>query len=272
MKKQLKKIVSQLFPKGARKELLKVRYYNVFKPKGVVYQIIDNKGKVAYKTSISNISLITNESLYLMINDFSYYQHFYKVKTGDIVVDAGANCGYLSIFFSKLVGENGRIFAFEPDKFNIDRMEKNIDLNKDLIDNITIEDLLLWDKNELTDFYEAGTEGSSAVWMPDKEHCVKKQAVTIDSWVKKNNIQMLDFIKMDIEGAEIEALDGAVETIKKYKPNFTIASYHIVNGEQTFIKVEAFFRKMNYPFKTIKFKDDEIITFAGPNLEYKAPL
>ncbi len=267
MKKSIKKILSLFVPKGNAKEKIKIYYYNLLTPSDFNFGATFENTKIIYKTNIQDISLITNESLYLMINDFSYYQHFYKVKPGDIVIDAGANCGYLSIFFSKLVGGTGRIFAFEPDKFNIDRMEKNIDLNKDLTDNITIEDLLLWDKNELIDFYEAGTEGSSAVWMPDKEHCVKKQAITIDSWVKKNNLEKLDFIKMDIEGAEIEALDGAVETIKKYRPNFTIASYHIVNGEQTFIKVEAFFRKMNYPFKTIKFKDNEIITFAGPNLK-----
>ena len=161
----------------------------------------------------------------------------------------------------------GKVFAFEPDKFNIERIQKNKALNEGLTDNIIIEDLLLWDKNELIDFYEAGTVGSSAVWMPDTEHCVKKQAVTIDDWVKNNGIQKLDFIKMDIEGAEIEALDGCVETIKTLKPNFAIASYHIVNGEKTHIKLEQFFTSINYPFKTVKFKGNEIITFAGPNLK-----
>ncbi|MES2411765.1 MAG: FkbM family methyltransferase [Bacteroidota bacterium] len=267
MRKQLKKSISKLFPKGNSKELLKLRYYSIFKPKSVAYELIDNKGKTAYKTSFGDIALITNEAIYPMIEDFGYYQHFYKVKPGDSVIDAGANCGYLSIFYSKLVGDMGKVFAFEPDKFNIDRMKKNIELNTDLTNNIIIEDLLLWDKNEMVDFYEAGTEGSSAVWKPYTEQLVKKQTITIDSWVKKNNIQKLDFIKMDIEGAEIEALDGAVETIKTLNPNFTIASYHMVNGERTFIKVEAFFRKMGYPFKTVKFKGNEIITFAGPNLK-----
>jgi hypothetical protein len=125
---------------------------------------------------------------------------------------------------------------------------------------------LLWDKNELIDFYEAGTVGSSAVWKPDNEHCVKKQAVTIDSWVVNNNINKLDFIKMDIEGAELEALDGCRATIKTLKPNFSIASYHVVNGEQTYIKVEQFFNNMNYPCKTVHFRGTEIITFAGSNL------
>lgn len=267
MKKALKKILSQLVPKGNAKERLKLFYYRLLKPKNVAFDLVDTNGKVTYKTAFQNLFLVTNEALYPIVDDFNYYQHFYKVKNEDIVIDAGANCGHLSVFFSKLVGQNGKVFAFEPDKFNINRIKHNMSLNPDLTDNIVIQDLLLWDKNELIDFYEAGTVGSSAVWMPDKEHCVKKQAVTIDDWVKDNVITKLDFIKMDIEGAEIEALDGCVETIKKLKPNFAIASYHIVNGEKTYIKVEQFFKNRNYPFKTVKFRGNEIITFAGPNLK-----
>ena len=136
-------------------------------------------------------------------------------------------------------------------------------LNKGLADNIKIEELLLWNENKLVDFHEAGTVGSSAVWIPDTDKCVQKEAIRIDDWVSKNKIKKLDFIKMDIEGAEIEALDGCVQTIEKLKPNFAIASYHIVDGAPTYIKVEKFFQKMNYPYKTVRFRKNEIITFAG---------
>lgn len=267
MKKAIKKIISKLVPKGDTKETVKLFYYSLFKPKNVEFELVDNNGAVAYKTTFRGLSLFTNEALYPIVEDFNYYQHSYKVKADDVIIDAGANCGHLSIFFSKLVGPNGKIFAFEPDIFNIERIIKNKNLNPDLPDNIFIEDLLLWDKNELIDFYEAGTVGSSAVWMPDNEQCVKKQAVSIDSWVVTNNIHKLDFIKMDIEGAEIEALNGCSVTIKTLKPNFAIASYHMVNGEQTYIKVEQFFNAMNYPCQTVKFRGTEIITFAGSNLK-----
>jgi FkbM family methyltransferase len=263
MKKSIKKVLSKITPKGETKEKIKLFYYSLLKPKNVLFEIVKKENKVVYKTTFDTLSLLTNEALYPIVDDFYYYQHFYKVKTGDFIIDAGSNCGHISIFFSKLIGENGKIFAFEPDKFNIERISKNINLNPELFDNIKIQDLLLWNKNEKIDFYEAGTVGSSAVWLPDNEHSVKKQATTIDSWVINNEIKQLDFIKMDIEGAEIEALEGAIETIKTLKPNFAIASYHIVNGEPTYIKVEQFFKKMNYPFKTITFRGNEIITFAG---------
>jgi FkbM family methyltransferase len=263
MIKKIKKIISALFPNGNLKEQIKLVFYSINRPKHTSYELVKEEGKTAFKTTFEQVSLITNEALYFIVPDFNYYQHFYKVKADDIVLDAGANCGHLSIFFSKLVGKEGLVYAFEPDVINIERINRNKQLNKDLFDNIKIEELLLWDENKLVDFYEAGTVGSSAVWIPDADKCVQKQAVRIDDWVLKNNIKKLDFIKMDIEGAEIEALVGCVQTIEALKPNFAIASYHIVNGEPTYIKVEAFFKKMNYPYQTVRFRKNEIITFAG---------
>lgn len=264
MKKKIKKIISTLFPSGDLKEQIKLVYYSINKPKYTSYEVLkSDANKVVFKTVFKEVSLITNEALYFIVPDFNYYQHFYKVKANDVVLDAGANCGHLSIFFSKLVGKNGIVYAFEPDNFNIGRIITNKQLNKDLFDNIKIEELLLWDENKLVDFYEAGTVGSSAVWIPDSDKCVQKEAVRIDDWVIKNNIKKLNFIKMDIEGAEIEALVGCVQTIENLKPNFAIASYHIVNGEPTYIKVEEFFKKLNYPYQTVRFRGNEIITFAG---------
>lgn len=268
MKKHIKKIISKLFPKGDAKEQIKLVYYGINKPKHTSYKLVKGKeNKTTFKTTFKEISMTTNEALYFIVPDFNYYQHFYKVKANDVVLDAGANCGHLSIFFSKLTGKGGIVYAFEPDKFNIERINNNIELNQDLPNNIKIEELLLWNENKMIDFYEVGTVGSSAVWIPDTDKCVQKEAVRIDDWVVKNNIKKLDFIKMDIEGAEIEALDGCIQTIENLKPNFAIASYHIVNGEATYIKVEEFFKKINYPHQTVRFPKNEIITFAGSSIK-----
>lgn len=268
MKKKIKKIISAIFPSGGIKEKIKLCYYSINKPKDTFYELVQGTGtSVAYKTTFQDLVMITNEALYFIAPDFNYYQHFYKVKENDVILDAGANCGHLSILFSKLTGKGGIVYAFEPDTYNLKRIDRNIDLNKDLPGNIKIENLLLWNENKWIDFYEAGTVGSSAVWIPNSDKCVKKEAVRIDDWVANNDIKKLDFIKMDIEGAEIEALDGCLQTIKNLTPNFAIASYHVVNGEQTYIKVEEFFKNNNYPYKTIRFTGNEIITFAGSALK-----
>ena len=267
MKKLLKKVISKFFPRGDFKENVKLMYYNLSNPSKASFELVQTNNGLYYKTNFQDFSLITNEALYPIVADFNYYQHFYKVKENDVVIDAGANCGHLSIFFSKSVGKNGIIYAFEPDSFNVKRINENILLNTDLIGNIKIEDLLLWNENKLVDFHENGTVGSSAVWIPKVAKCVKKEAIRIDDWITNNSIKKLDFIKMDIEGAEIEALEGCTETIQNLRPNFAIASYHIVNGEQTYIKVEVFFKMHNYPYRTVTFSKDEIITFAGESIK-----
>ena len=263
IKKIIKKILSFIIPKGYTKEKIKLIFYNFNKPKNTVFEILKIQNKTIFKTTFGETTLLTNEGLYTIAEDFNYYEHFYKTKNSDIVLDAGANVGHLSIFFSKKVGTTGQVHCFEPDKYNIEAFKKNIELNKGIESNIFIHDLLLWNENKMIDFEEAGSVGSSAVWFSGKNNVIKKQAITIDSWVTNNDIKQLDFIKMDIEGAEIEALDGCVETIERLKPNFAIASYHIVNDKPTYIKVESFFKKMNYTCKTITFRDNEIITFAG---------
>lgn len=267
IKKKIKKAISFFVPKGYTKEVIKLSFYQSFRKRGVAFDIVKKEGKVIYKTTYNETTLFTKEALYPIVDDFYYYQYFYTVKSGDVVIDAGANLGHISLFYSKNVGGKGKVYCFEPDKFNVQSLKQNLQLNTDLPDNIVIEDLLIWNKNTLIDFEEAGTVGSSAVWFSGNANVVKKQAVTLDSWAKEKKLTRLDMIKMDIEGAEIEALDGCVAIIKEFKPNFAIASYHIVNGEPTYIKVEAFFKKMNYPHKTVTFRGNEIITFAGLNVK-----
>lgn len=253
------------------KEFLKIYFYNVFfHPKDIKYKLIIDRTRensslkdLIYKTKIHSTSIITNEALYHISPDFDYYQNYYQIKQNDIVLDAGANCGHLSIYFSKKVGSGGTIFAVEPDIMNIERIKKNMSLNSDLSNNIIIQEFLLWNENTVIDFHEAGTVGSSAIWIPDINNVVKKQAIKIDDWVVMNNLNKLDFIKMDIEGAEIEALEGCINTILSMKPNFAIASYHVVNNEPTYIKLEKFFSDLMYPFKTVTFRGNETITFAG---------
>jgi len=249
-------------PKGDLKEKVKMLFYNVVAKNGTSFALVPGK-TMLYKTRWNGLDFTTIDALYSIVPDFDFYTHFHKIKSDDIVIDAGANNGYVTLCFSKLVGKSARVYAFEPDSINIARIKENIALDQSLDDNIVIEDLLLWNENTWVDFYEAGTVGSSAVWKPEGEKLVKKEAVSIDQWVKRNNITKLDFIKMDIEGAEIEAMDGCVETLKTLAPDFAIASYHIVNGEPTYVKLEEFFRKHNYPCRTLTFKKNEIITFAG---------
>ncbi len=241
---------------------LKLKYYN-FKIKGFSFFL--HKG-IYCSTDNNSWKIFTNTPLYFIVKDVNRYEQFYKVSKGDLVIDAGANEGILTLIYSKKVTSSGKVFAFEPDIINIKTFYYNLSLNKNT-SNIKLFKKGLWNRTDTIDFYEAGTVGSSVFYQEKKS--VKKfiSAISIDDFVASEKIKKLDFIKMDIEGAEIKALDGAYDTIRSLKPNFSIASYHIIENEATYKKVENFFNEMNYPCKTIFYEDGEIITYAGPTLD-----
>lgn len=265
IKKTIKKGISSLVPQGLFKESIKCNWYNLLSKKKVHYSFAKHDKTLVYHTKFDKFTFNTNQSLYNITPDFDNYQHYYKVKNGDVVVDGGANVGILTLLFSKIVGKQGHVYAFEPDVHNIKKLNDNFKLNN-TANNFSIHDELLWSENTQIDFQESGTVASSAIWFSGDENIVKKKALTLDAWCGLNNINQLDFIKMDIEGAELEAIEGCVELIKQFKPHFAIASYHIVNGEPTYIKLEHFFNKIGYPYVTKRFSGYEIITFAGPNV------
>lgn len=66
---------------------------------------------------------------------------------------------------------------------------------------------------------------------------------------KNYGLSRLDFVKMDIEGAEIEAIKGATDFLKNHNVNFTIAN-HVVNGDHTYITIEAILKEIGYEVET----------------------
>ena len=267
LKKSVKKTVSSFMPKSVFKERLKVFWYNVLTSKKIKYKLVQRKdASILYETKYEDLTFFTNEPLYTITPDFDNYQHFYKVKPGDMVIDGGANVGILSLLFSKKVQNNGHVYCFEPDKYNIEMLNSNFTLNNHF-ENYSIHNELMWNEVSEVDFQESGTVASSALWFSGTDSIVKKKTTTLDAWAKINQIQQLDFIKMDIEGAEIQAIEGCRSIIENFNPNFAIASYHMVDGKPTYLALEKFFEHINYPYVTRRFGGYEIITFAGPEVE-----
>jgi dephospho-CoA kinase len=75
-------------------------------------------------------------------------------------------------------------------------------------------------------------------------------AVSIDNELERLGVNKVDFIKMDIEGSEVKAVEGAKKTLTANSVNLAVASYHILNGEETFSAVEDILKKFGYYAKT----------------------
>ena len=150
------------------------------------------------------------------------YEYFDKViaTSGDVVMDVEALGGETSLYFSKLVGNKGKIYAFEPVQSSYNLLVENLKRNH--VKNIEAVKLGLFSENKGAIISDSAG-GSSIVPEGRGE---KVQLVKLDDFAKEKNLKKVDFIKMDIEGAELDALKGAERIIRKYKPKLAICVYH----------------------------------------------
>jgi len=137
---------------------------------------------------------------------------FYKfIKEGDIVVDIGANIGYYTLIFSRIVGL-GKVYAFEPETANFDLLNKNISENK--LDNILPYKLALSNKSGVGALkFGEHTHGGGTILEDGRNFGEEAVDVaTLDEFFAGKRV---DFIKMDVEGGEFNILKGGEETLKK---------------------------------------------------------
>ena len=160
-------------------------------------------------------------------SDCYYEEEFIKLGSHEIFVDGGAFTGDSVINFINRIRKSDGVFhicAFEPDKGNYEQALNNL---RDY-PNVTIEQKGLWSSEMILAFSEhtTNTLGSSFVnFGGTKTYFVP--VTSLDEYFKgRSDTELPSFIKMDIEGAEKEALLGSVEIIKRRKPMLAICAYH----------------------------------------------
>lgn len=169
-----------------------------------------------------------------------------KAEKNDFVIDAGSCWGDTTLYFAHEVGSNGMVYSFESNPDNLEILKKNILLNSNLKKRIKVVQKPLWEHSNkalcLTD------EGpASRVCEYDKSDVRNTvSTIAIDDFVQSNAIKKIDLIKMDIEGAELNALKGAENTINKFKPKLVISVYH---KPSDFFVIPQFINSLNLGYK-----------------------
>lgn len=130
-----------------------------------------------------------------------------EVKKGFWVVDVGANIGYYTLLMSRLVGDSGKVFAFEPDDENFSILKKNIDVNH--CSNVVAEQCAVSDSAGEAKLYKnrENTADSRVFWSKGHEPSMAVRTVNLDDYFGKEAAR-INFIKMDIQGFEVYALRG----------------------------------------------------------------
>lgn len=149
-----------------------------------------------------------------------------EVNEGDVVLDLGACYGDTSLYFADKTGDKGHVYSFEFIPQNIRVLKKNLALNNNLRPRITLIENPLWETSGIPVYFKDRGAGSRVSFEKFDEFDGQSSTLSIDDFVAQNNIQKVDFLKTDIEGAEPFALSGAVETIRRFTPKLAISIYH----------------------------------------------
>lgn len=171
---------------------------------------------------ISDENIIDGTAWYDATEGRQYFDLPYLTYEKDeVFVDAGSCDGMSAVRFVEQCGGNyEKIYCFEPDRRNIAKVRNNFQSRN--IRNYEIIDKGLWDrKQEL--LFEANGTADAHIVLDGEQNTEKIAGVSLDEILRGKRAS---FIKMDIEGAEKNAIEGARNTIIKYKPKIAVCVYH----------------------------------------------
>lgn len=150
------------------------------------------------------------------------------VKAGDVVLDCGANIG---VFVREALNAGAaKVIAIEPAPENIECLRRNF-ASEAAAGKVIVYPKGVWDKDDWLELHvdDHNSAADSFVMKPADSHNSgeKFPLTTIDKLVKELNLDRVDFIKMDIEGAEVKALQGGRATIARDRPRMSLSVYHV---------------------------------------------
>jgi len=141
---------------------------------------------------------------------------------GGVALDLGANQGIYTCAFGSAVGPEGRVVSVEPIPRQVDRLETNTKLNG--WSHVKVVSGAISDTvGEIDLRMNHGDTAASIVWgSTDTDKVIRVKTRTIDEIVAGEKLPKVDFIKIDVEGAEMLALRGAVQTLRSFRPILSI--------------------------------------------------
>jgi FkbM family methyltransferase len=180
-------------------------------------------------------------------------EHF-RPKEGDIVVDVGAHIGRYTIIASKRVGESGKVIAIEAHPGNFEMLNRNVKLNK--LTNVTALNYAVYSKESKLRLYVPGEESGFTIYntvttnrAKTDEKFIEVNANTLDNLLLQQQQQHIpginhadiNWIKIDVEGAEFEVLKGATDILSNSKDIALLIEVHNLNdGTNLYMKIVEF--------------------------------
>jgi FkbM family methyltransferase len=191
---------------------------------------------------------MNNEDYTFMTGHEDEIEEHFTPKGGDTIVDIGAHAGHYTLISSKRVGANGKVIAIEADPSNFEILNRNIKLNG--LTNIIPLNYAVYSKQTKLKLYLPDEESGFSIYntiMVNRaktgEKFIEVNANTLDYLLQQNGINEVNWIKIDVEGAEFEVLKGATNILSNSKD---IALLIEVHGQDNYKPIVEFLNVYNF--------------------------
>lgn len=183
-----------------------------------------------------------------------------EAAPGDIAIDGGGCWGDTALYLAQKVGPAGRVHCFEFSPDNLPTLKSNLATNPALAEVIRLEPNALWrESGQELSFNPAGP----GTRVGQSGGAYKVATLNIDDLAAREKLPRVGFIKMDIEGAELDALKGAEKTIRSFKPKLAITLYHRL---QDFVTIPRWLSDLNLGYRFFldhfSINEEETVLFA----------
>jgi len=188
------------------------------------------------KKSIEIVDSASTIAMHLEIFDHQIYR-FWTHSKRPFIIDCGANIGLSIIYFKKLY-PNAKIIGFEPDNKVFNTLKKNIDFLQ--LEDVQIRNEAVWIENGAMSFYNEGADGGRLLY--------EKSTNNVKTIRLRNFLsQPIDFLKVDIEGAEVEVIEDCSDLLKNVS-NIFIEFHSFINREQRIHKILGILNENNFRY------------------------
>ena len=149
------------------------------------------------------------------------------VKSGFFVLDIGANIGSHTLPLAQIVGRVGRVYSFEPTDYAFAKQQRNLSLNRELSRRVDAIQAMLVGRGDLERPRAVPSSWPLQGALGCKTHPIHlgrfnslegAQIFRLDDWVAEEQLPSIDFVKIDVDGYEIDVIEGAEETLSRYRP------------------------------------------------------
>lgn len=220
-----------------QKRLSLLRTYSTKGP-NELFIVLDNGLKFVGDRSI--LGMLCDQSVK------NFYGRYFKADQESVIIDAGAHQGTFTVSMASSA-KVGHVIAIEPMSANLMFLKKNLRINN--LENVTVIPKGLWSNSRKRTFYLGSSSAEYSILRDRKLTALKIVEIevdTLDNILEQHGVNKVDFIKMNIEGAEIEALKGARRTLKNHPVELVIDAHHFVNGKPTYETIIPMLKELGF--------------------------